>query len=111
MEEGEELGDCSGGGGGRGDEHASEPHEYGHSLVCASKLAWMRALLQSLREEAPSNIQRMEVTAATFHDEMSWSKEEAPSNMPLMVVTADTFQAPMSWSKEEARYRTSCLWW
>ena len=34
--------------GGEGGGHASQPHEYFHALVCATKLACMSALLQSL---------------------------------------------------------------
>ena len=44
-------GEVDGEAGGEGG-HASEPHEYFHALVCATKLACMSALLQSLREEA-----------------------------------------------------------
>ena len=62
----------------------------------------MSALLQSLREEASSNMPSILVAADTSHVEMSWSKEEAPLNMERMVVTADVSHDEMSWSKEEA---------
>ena len=49
------------------------------------------------------NMERMVVTADTFHALISWLKEEASSNMERMVVTADTFHALMSWLKESAQ--------
>ena len=41
------------------------PQLYCHAAL-VEKAAWMAALLQLLREEAPENIYLMSVTAATF---------------------------------------------
>ena len=57
--------------GGEGGGHASQPHEYFHALVCATKLACMSALLQSLREVANSNMEAMSRAADTSHELMS----------------------------------------
>ena len=62
----------------------------------------MSALLQSLREEASSNMRAISVAADTFHELRSLSKEEALANIHSMSRTADVSHEPMSLSKDEA---------
>ena len=42
------------------------------------------------------------VTAAVFHEEMSWLNEDADVNMVPIFVTAAVFHEEMSWLNEDA---------
>jgi len=57
----------------------------------------MLALLQSLIEDAPSNMAFMSVTAAVLKPPIGWSKEVASKNMPSMLVTAAVLKPPIGW--------------
>ena len=62
------------------------------------KAAWMRALLQSLRE-VPSNMPYMLVTLDTTHELSGWLNEQY-ANIFLIFVTLDTFHLLSGWLKD-----------
>jgi len=66
----------------------------------ADQTAWMRALLQSLREAA--NAYPKSVPLDTFHSFSGWLKEVAPRKMDEKLVTLDTSHSFSGWLKDVA---------
>jgi len=71
------------------------------AVVCAEKLAWIAALLQS-SSGAKANIAYMSVTLAMFQLSSGWLNDEAYLNIAYMVVTLAVFQLASGWLNDPA---------